>query len=159
MPRLPNALLVAATLGLAATSPGFAQNADARPDTMYAAMGSSLTWAPIEVPGFPTGLKIAVIQGNPQEAGLYTLRLSLPDGYAFPAHWHPNTENLTVISGTFMLAMGDRVDNAKLKTYQPGDFLFLPGTMPHFGKVQGATVVQLHGPGPFAINVVQAPTR
>jgi quercetin dioxygenase-like cupin family protein len=154
MHRRSSALLLVAVLGLVATQRVSAQNADSA-HVMAAVIASQITWGPIDVPGFSPGLKIAVIQGDPAGTGPYTLRLSLPDGYRFPPHWHPNDENLTVITGTFMLAMGDRADESKLVTYQPGDYLLLPGTKPHFGGVKGATVVQLHGQGPFTINVVK----
>ena len=58
-------------------------------------------------PGFPTGMKIAVIDGDPNaESGWYVIRLQFPDGYKFPPHFHPQAENLTVLSGTFILGMG-----------------------------------------------------
>jgi hypothetical protein len=52
--------------------------------------------------------------------------------------------------------MGSQPDDAKLKTYEAGDFLFMPATHPHFGRVRGATVIQLHGQGPFVINLATA---
>jgi quercetin dioxygenase-like cupin family protein len=122
---------------------------------MMAVTAKSVTWAPIEVPGFPAGLKIAAIHGDPAGTGAYVIRLSFPDGYRFPAHWHPNDEHLTVLSGTFQLAMGDTVDDTKLVTYEPGDFLFMPATKPHYGGVKGETVIQLHGTGPFTINLTK----
>ncbi|MGQ0563159.1 MAG: cupin domain-containing protein [Gemmatimonadota bacterium] len=117
---------------------------------------SALTWSPLEIPGFVPGIKLAVLSGDPGQAGeAYTLRLLFPAGYAFPGHWHPNAENLTVLSGKFMLGMGEKTDAAKLKTYKPGDYLMIPGEMAHFGKVQGETVIQLHGMGPFAVTVTE----
>jgi quercetin dioxygenase-like cupin family protein len=68
-------------------------------------------------------------------------------------------ENLTVLSGTLLLAMGERADEAKLKTYGPGDYLHMPATRPHFGGARGATVIQLHGQGPFKIELVQASSK
>jgi len=157
MPRYTTTLVLGALFGLTVTQPTLAQNADTSKATMIAVAANDLSWAPIEVPGFPTGMKIAPIQGNPEAAEPYTLRLMFPDGYRFPPHWHPNAENVTVISGTIQLGMGDRTDDSKLKTYHPGDYLLLPGTMPHFGGAQGPTVIQLHGQGPFTINVVKNP--
>jgi hypothetical protein len=43
-------------------------------------------------------------------------------------------------------------------TYEAGDFLFMPATKPHFGGVKGATVIQLHGQGPFVINLAKPAT-
>jgi len=114
---------------------------------------SSVTWTDANIPGFAPGMKMAVINGDPNAAGPYTLRLSFPTGYRFPSHWHPNAENVTVLSGTLLLAMGDHADEAKLKAYGPGDFLYIVSPNPHFGGARGATVIQLHGQGPFAINL------
>jgi hypothetical protein len=111
---------------------------------------------PIEVPGFKSGMKIAVIHGDPNaDSGMYVIRLQFPDGYMFPPHWHPMAENLTVLSGTFLLGMGEKTDNSKLVTYKPGAFQYIPGKMPHFGGAKGATVVQLHGQAPFKIELVK----
>jgi quercetin dioxygenase-like cupin family protein len=115
----------------------------------------SLQWTELKVPGFDPGAKMAIVSGNPEGTGLYTLRLSLPDGYKIPPHWHPMAENVTVLSGTFQVAMGERVDNSQLKSYEAGDFLYVAAKHPHFGSVRGTTIVQLHGEGPFAINLVQ----
>lgn len=115
-----------------------------------------VAFAPIEVPGFQSGMKIAVIHGDPNaDSGMYVVRLQFPDGYRFPPHWHPLAENLTVLSGTFMLGMGEKVDNSTLVTYRPGAFLHIPGKMAHFGGAKGATVIQLHGQAPFKIELVK----
>ena len=118
-------------------------------------LAKSLTWTEPDIPGFAKGLKLAGVNGDPNAAGQpYTIRLKFPAGYVFPAHYHPNAENLTVLSGTFLLGHGEKADDASMKTYAPGDFLYIPGKMPHYGKVRGETVVQLHGVGPFEIILV-----
>lgn len=115
--------------------------------------GASLKWDDLKVTGFDPGAKIAVVHGDPAGTGDYTVRLTFPDGYRFPVHWHPKAEHLTVLSGSFLLGMGTKIDNTALKTYAPGDFLYLPAKNTHFGGAKGVTVVQLHGIGPFAINL------
>jgi len=114
---------------------------------------SAMTWTPLSVPGFDPGVTMAVVNGDPSKASTYTLRLKFPAGYRFPVHWHPNAENLTVLSGSFQLAMGNTADWSQVKTYGPGDFIYAPGRHAHFGGAQTETVVQLHGIGPFAINL------
>lgn len=115
--------------------------------------GSSLKWDDLKVTGFDPGAKIAVVHGDPSGTGDYTIRLTFPDGYRFPVHWHPKAEHLTVVSGSFLLGMGTKADEKALKTYGPGDFLYLPAKNTHFGGAKGVTVVQLHGLGPFTINL------
>jgi hypothetical protein len=45
----------------------------------------------------PAGAKAAVLEGDPKQAGPFTMRLSFPDGYRIPAHSHPAIERVTVI--------------------------------------------------------------
>jgi len=109
-----------------------------------------LVWNDYQPAGFEPGLKIAVVQGDPSVPDEpYTIRASFIDGYNIPAHYHPRAENLTVLSGTFMLAKGTDRDDSEMVGYRPGDFLYIPGGHPHYGKARGPTVIQLHGIGPF----------
>ena len=119
---------------------------------------SALTWSDFAPPGFDPGMKLAVLSGDPGKAGHYVLRLQFPAGYRFPVHWHPGVENLTVVSGAFLLGMGNTADPSALKTYGPGDFLYIPPRHAHWGgsTAQGPSVIQLHGEGPFQL-VLGAP--
>ncbi|HMI55342.1 MAG TPA: DUF4440 domain-containing protein [Gemmatimonadaceae bacterium] len=114
---------------------------------------SALTWADFGPTGFDPGMKIAVLQGDPGAPGPYVVRLQFPAGYRFPVHWHPGIENMLVISGPFQLAMGNTADWSALKTYAPGDFIYIPPRHAHFGgsAASGPSVIQLHGVGPFQL--------
>jgi uncharacterized protein (TIGR02246 family) len=118
--------------------------------TMNAAAGMS--FQPLEVPGFKSGMQLAVLHGDPAGKGDYTIRLKFPAGYRFPAHYHPNAEHLSVLSGTFLLSMGEK-EGGTLREYQPGDFLYIPAKKPHYGGAKTETVIQLHGMGPFEIKL------
>lgn len=126
----------------------------AEPATHSVVMSNAVAFQPFEIPGFASGVKLAVIHGDPNaETGDYTVRLAFPDGYKFPAHWHPLAEHVTVLEGTFVLGMGDKIDATKLQSFPPGAFLYIPGKMAHFGGAKGATVIQLHGMAPFKIEL------
>ena len=102
-------------------------------------------------------LQLAVVQGNPMAPGQpYTLRLSCTDGTKIAPHWHPTTENVTVVKGTFAIGMGSKWDNAALKELPAGGFASAPARMRHFAKCKGDSVVQVHGLGPFVVNFVEA---
>ncbi len=119
---------------------------------------SGLTWSDFKPEGFDPGMKLAVLEGDPGAKGPYVVRLEFPAGYRFPVHWHPGIENLTVVSGPFQLAHGNIADWNALKTYAPGDFIYIPPKHAHFGgsAASGASVIQLHGEGPFQL-VLGAP--
>lgn len=123
----------------------------AEPGNNMMISNSSLTWVDWQPPGFDPGVKLAVFHGDPTKAGDYVLRLRFPDGYRFPVHYHPGGEHLTVLSGTFLLAMGSSNDWSQVKTYGPGDFIFAPALHPHYGGARGVTEIQLHGQGPFGL--------
>lgn len=148
--------LLAVLAGFALLAPASAaQGADGAGASMSPVVESSLAWSDVDLPGFLPGMRLSVVHGDPESAGPYTLRLAFPDGYRFPPHWHPQPENLTVLSGTFFVAMGSKADDSRLKEYAPGDFIWMPPEKPHFGEVRGETIVQLHGVGPFQIHVVE----
>ena len=102
-------------------------------------------------PTLPKGAKIAVLYGDPGKPGPFTLRLATPANYRIAPHWHSLTENLTVVSGTLYLGMGDKLDRHGSQTLQPGGFVSLPATMHHFGWTATPTVVQISLEGPFDI--------
>jgi len=116
-------------------------------------MPDQITWKAAP-PSLPAGAKVAVIEGNPAEAGPFTLRLSFPNGYRVPPHYHPGIEHVTVMKGTFRLGMGDKFDASALTTLPVGTFAALaPGTR-HFAEAQGETILQLHGVGPWSLTYV-----
>lgn len=108
------------------------------------------------VPSFiPPGAQIAVLEGNPAATtGDFTIRLKMPDGYIIPPHWHPNRENVTVLSGTLEVGMGDKFDESKMSPFPAGSFAYLDPDMHHYVKAKGAAVVQVHGMSPVAFNYV-----
>jgi len=105
-------------------------------------------------PVFEKGSSMAVLSGNPGEAGPFVVRLKMPAGYKIAPHWHPTDEHVTVISGTFVLGMGDSVNQAAMKSLGPGGYALLPAEMRHYAMAKGPTVVQVHGTGPFQLNYV-----
>lgn len=121
-------------------------------DDMQMNAAAGMAFQPLEVPGFKSGMQVAVLHGDPGAKGDYTIRLKFPAGYTFPAHYHPNAEHLTVLSGTFLLSMGAK-EGGPLREYMPGDFLYLPAKKPHYGGARTETVIQLHGIGPFEIKL------
>jgi oxalate decarboxylase/phosphoglucose isomerase-like protein (cupin superfamily) len=100
-------------------------------------------------------VKIAILQGDPMTAGRsYTVRLSCTDGTKIAPHWHPTTENVTVIKGTFKVGMGSKWDSAAMAEFPVGGFVSAPAKMRHYAECKGDTVLQVHGVGPLVINFV-----
>jgi len=114
---------------------------------------ASIKWGAAP-PSLPKGAKIAVLYGDPSKSGPFCMRLMAPAGYKIPAHWHSQAEALTVISGSFYLGMGDKMDPAAAHALTAGGFHYLPAKEHHFAFSKGASIVQLNGEGPFDINYI-----
>src|ERR1700723_730744 len=84
------------------------------------------------------GAQLAVLEGNPgASSGDYTVRLKMPAGYRIAPHWHPQRENVTVLSGTFKVGMGDIFDKDKMASFPAGSFAFLDPDMHHYAMAAG----------------------
>jgi quercetin dioxygenase-like cupin family protein len=106
-------------------------------------------------PSLPTGAQFAVIDGDPAKDGeFFAMRLRLPDGYRIPPHWHPVTERVTVISGTFHLGHGETFDAENMQALEAGSYFAMPPKMRHFARAEGETVVQINTIGPWDIQYV-----
>jgi quercetin dioxygenase-like cupin family protein len=140
--RSTNSLVMLAAVALLAAHP-----------QRGAAQMPALKWGPAPAV-FPAGAKMAVLQGDPGKSELFTVRLDMPNGYTIPPHFHPTDEHVTVISGTFRVGMGDRIDAAKMMTLPAGGFVTAPAQHHHYAIAKGHTVAQVHAMGPFALTYV-----
>src|SRR5262245_8218239 len=84
---------------------------------------------------FPAGAQIAVVSGDPFKYGLYVVRLKMPANYKIPAHNHPTTEYVTVLSGD--------LDTQKGLLLHAGGFAEASAKMNHYAWSTGETVVQI----------------
>jgi hypothetical protein len=101
------------------------------------------------------GAQFAVLEGNPgASTGDYTIRLRMPAGYRIAPHWHPLRENVTVLSGTLKVGMGDSFEESKMGAFPAGSFAFLDPNMHHYVMASGEVVVQVHGAAPLQFNYI-----
>ena len=121
-------------------------------DEHTAVSPDQLTWK--QNPALPEGAEIAIVDGDPSKEGVYVIRLRAPAGLKVAPHFHPNDENVTVLSGTFNIGMGDTFDESAGQAVQAGGFFKTPKTMHHFAWFDEDTILQLHGIGPGGITYV-----
>jgi uncharacterized RmlC-like cupin family protein len=120
-----------------------------------------LQWGPAP-PIFPSGAQFAVLAGNPMAAGPFIVRLKLPDGYRIMPHWHPTAENVTVLSGEFRVAMGNKFDETALQPLPAHSVASIPPHHNHYGMAKGETELQINSTGPFKlvyVNPADDPTH
>ena|SRR5438552_2530141 len=105
-------------------------------------------------PSLPPGAKMAVLDGDPNKAGSFTIRMKAPAGYKIAPHTHPTAERVTVISGSVKIGMGDKLDEASAREMGPGSFVMLPAGMKHFATSSAESIIQINSEGPFQINYI-----
>jgi quercetin dioxygenase-like cupin family protein len=101
-------------------------------------------------PSMPQGTKMAVLEGSPREAGIFTIRLKVPAGAAIAPHTHPRHERVTVLSGKVTVSIG-----GKETTFGAGGFYVNPPDEVHSLTFSEETVLQLTCEGPWALNYVK----
>jgi quercetin dioxygenase-like cupin family protein len=151
-------LAAAAAMGLAIGAGIYAARADTAAQegqkTRHSVLApDELKWTDAPA-GLPKGAKVAVLQGDPNREGPFTMRVMLPAGYRVMPHWHPMTEHITVVSGTFYLGTGEDFDMDKASRLSEDAFAIVPVKHVHYAFVKDTTVVQIHAMGPWGITYV-----
>lgn len=105
-----------------------------------------LYWRPA-LPGLPAEIRFAALEGNPADAGPFTIRLALPAGQRMPWHQYPQATRMTVLSGSLAMGQEERELGA-------GGFSASPGEHAQLYVAREASVVQISGTGPWKIAYV-----
>jgi quercetin dioxygenase-like cupin family protein len=114
-----------------------------------------IDWKPF--PAFPPPARLAVLVGEPTQAGPYVIRVKVPSGVRLMPHRHPEDRIYTVMSGVFYIGLGDRFDGDQIKAYPPGSVIVLPGNTWHFHWAKsGEYVTQVTAIGPLGLEYMDA---
>lgn len=156
--RAMNHVNLVAGLALSLTVLG-AYGADDHPQGAVRITAEELIWGPGRLPG----QEIARMVGDSTKPGPFVERIKLPANFTVQAHSHPDDRTYTVISGTWYIGYGDKLDPAKLKALPAGSFHTEPANVNHFVLTkEGGAVIQITGAGPTGtrlVDPVQAPKK
>jgi quercetin dioxygenase-like cupin family protein len=116
----------------------------------------SAKWMPVA--GSP-GLTEAVLYGTPSKAGsgVFTERYKASSDISFPVHTHPTDELVTVLSGTVMFGVGDKVNWSEAKSLTAGGFVGVPAGVHHYAMMKSGTIIEVSGIAPDTMNIVKLP--
>jgi quercetin dioxygenase-like cupin family protein len=116
---------------------------------------TALQWGPAPAI-LPHGMTIAILSGNPDKPGPFTLRLRMPAGTTIAPHTHAQDENVTVLTGSIAHETGATLDRARGMTLGTFGFVFLPANMPHSLWSNDGAEIQVTGTGPFGVHYINA---
>jgi len=98
----------------------------------------------------PPGAQIAVLDGDPSQAGMfYTIGLKMPDGYRVPPHWHPMDASVTVVQGSFIMGLGEKVEPVQAQELTAGSYMRVSKGVRHYEWTKGDTIIYVYGLGPL----------
>jgi quercetin dioxygenase-like cupin family protein len=106
-------------------------------------------------PGLPKGVELAVLEGDPQQPGIFTLRLKAPPGFLLPPHTHPVDERVTVLSGSISVGFGTKLSRSSARKFTAGAFYVNPPGVPHYVFSDEGAIVQITGLGPWKVEPVR----
>jgi pimeloyl-ACP methyl ester carboxylesterase len=102
-----------------------------------------------------SGIRTAVLKGDPGRAGLYTIMLRISAHTRIAAHVHQDDRVATVVSGTWYIGYGDSFNSAALKALPSGSFYTEPSDRSHFAETHDTDViVQITGVGPSSTRYI-----
>ena len=141
-------------VGVLVITIGMAPAADP-PTDLAIFTNASGKWA--DCPGMPSGCKMLVLYGDVAKPGEFAVRFKYPSGYRIGPHTHAGDEHATVIyGGPFHIAVGDTFDDKAPsgRTLHVGDLVVVPAGIHHFAWMEGETILQVNGMGPFKRNFI-----
>ncbi len=102
-------------------------------------------------------LQYAVLAGDPTKREFFVARLKLPGNYTDIVHQHSEARYDTIISGSYFIGFGNRVEKQKTHKLLAGSFITCPARVKHYGYTEEPTVIQISGIGPWeALNTAGA---
>jgi hypothetical protein len=134
-----------------AAAPGAAAAGGMAPTTIVDPDQASFTTPPDSL-GFPKGVAMAVVSGDPAKTGLFSVLLKLPPDQIIAPHWLAVDADSVVLRGSYQLGSGDAFDAGKLQAVNAGQMVHIPAQAHQFGQAKGPTVLLLYGVGPLAVN-------
>lgn len=114
---------------------------------------TALTWGAGPA-ALPAGAQAVILEGDPKQPGIFTMRLKLPQGYKIMPHSHPARERVTILTGKAKVGAGDKWDESKMQLLKPGGYFTMPAGHPHYVLTQTPVEVQLTAEGPWTVNYV-----
>ena len=120
-------------------------------DTLKVVKASDVQWA--DAKSAPRGVKSCLIHGDPAKGGFVMLS-KIESGTVFLPHTHSTDEVVTIVSGTFVIGTGEKVDQSKGKVVDAGGYFTAKAQTPHWATAKTDVILVRSGSGPADIKYV-----
>jgi len=119
----------------------------------HAVPSAEMPWKPCP-PNLPSGCEIAVLEGNPQALGMFTVRFRMSEDFVMPPHTHPKDERVTVLKGRMAVAFGADATREDATEFGPGDYYVNARDAVHTVWASKSSEIQITGFGPWEAHFI-----
>jgi hypothetical protein len=123
-------------------------------DSQIVVRADDMPWGPCP-PTLPAGCQIAVLEGDPKQPTLFTLRFRTDHAFELRPHTHPRHERVTILEGKVGVGFGDVIERDNVRWFGPGDYYVNAKGAHHFVLVDEGAVLQITGIGPWTVNYLE----
>lgn len=153
MHRILATLLALMLLGAGCAQPRIGEYDFADGIVQHAVPADDIAWKACP-PHLPSGCEVAVLEGNPQGSGMFTVRFRLTDDFIMPAHTHPKDERVTVLKGRVAVGFGVGATREDAREFGPGDYYVNARGAVHTVWADKLSEIQITGIGPWEAHFV-----
>jgi quercetin dioxygenase-like cupin family protein len=153
MHRIVTAFSVSVVLAAGCAQSGVGEFDFAEGIVQHAVPADEIAWKACP-PHLPSGCEVAVLEGNPQGSGMFTVRFRLTDEFVMPAHTHPKDERVTVLKGRMAVGFGVGATREDAREFEPGDYYVNARGAVHTVWADKSSEIQITGIGPWEENFI-----
>lgn len=121
--------------------------------TQLAVPTDSIVWRTCPS-SLPPGCEMAVLEGDPRQAQLFTVRFRTSGVFELKPHWHPRNERVTILEGRVGVGFGDTIDRSAVSWFGPGDYYVNAKQTNHFVLADAPALLQITGIGPWEAHFI-----
>ena len=121
-------------------------------EDLVAVRAADVKWS--DAKDAPQGVKAALIWGDPAK-GPFAMLAKVPAGASWAPHWHSTDEVIAVLSGEFVIGLGEKVDETKGQAIDAGGYFTLKAKVAHWGRAKEDTLLVRYGNGPADITYIK----
>lgn len=111
---------------------------------------ASLSWGPGPA-SVPFECEMAILEGSPKQAGLFTIRVRTEQPWVMPPHSHPRAERVTVLAGRIHVGLGTDEERGG-QAFTAGDYYVNAPGMVHRVWADEPVEIQITGIGPWEVH-------
>jgi len=122
----------------------------------HSVIAEDIRWQPCP-PMIPKGCQMAILEGDPRQPDLFTVRFRLSEQFIMTPHTHPKDERVTILSGEVRVAFGLGATRQDAALFRDGDYYVNAPDAIHSVWIDRETILQITGIGPWQANFVTQP--